>query len=49
MKWRMKDWAHKEGADLNSLDPTDPENCFSLVEIEFAEGEDSEGSEITIK
>ena len=49
MKWRMKDWTHVECANQNELDPADAGNCFSEVEISFAEGEDSEGCEISIK
>ena len=49
MKWRMRDWKHKEGADLTQLDPADAANDFSVVEISFMEGDDSEGCEITVK
>ena len=33
MKWRMKDWKQKSGADPKELDPNDSENDFSHVEI----------------
>ena len=33
MKWRMKDWAMKQGANPNELDINDAENVFSHVEI----------------
>ena len=49
MKWRMKDWKHKEGGDLTALDPADAENNFSLVELTFCEGDDYEGCEISLK
>ena len=49
MKWRMKDWKHKEGADPSSLDPSDAENDFSLVELTFAQGDDSDSCEVSLK
>ena len=44
MKWRMKDWAAKEGAepDAMDLDPADAANCFSDVTIEFEALSDGE-------
>ena len=43
MKWRMKDWASKEGTEPDSmeLDVNDSGNVFSNVTLEFIQTSDS--------
>ena len=49
MKWRMKDWACKDGSepDAMDLDVKDAANCFSNVTLEFLASSDS-GCEIKL-